>query len=162
MIAKAACFNTMQTSNENNFVHLYSIGRKYRSHDRLFYGVNIEILYVNVKVLPGTAYLFRDWCHRCCFCRFTVLIRHLRHYKTFYNRYSRWSARGIWQYLFREIAGALSDGSVIAAIDSTDIKAYRSADGRRQNGRKGGALLRAIGISKGGHNTKLHAISDRK
>jgi len=58
-------------------------------------------------------------------------------YKTLYNRYNRWSARGIWQYLFREIVGALSDESIIAAIDSTHIKAHRSASGG-----KGGHLLR--------------------
>ena len=58
-------------------------------------------------------------------------------YTTLYNRYNRWSARGVWQYLFREIVGALSDESAMAAIDSTHIKAHRSAGGG-----KGGRVLR--------------------
>jgi transposase len=58
-------------------------------------------------------------------------------YTTLYNRYNRWSARGIWQYLFREIVGGLSDEQDMAALDSTHIKAHRSAGGG-----KGGRVLR--------------------
>lgn len=58
-------------------------------------------------------------------------------YTTLYNRYNRWSQRGIWQYLFREIVGTLSDEQDMAAIDSTHIKAHRSAGGG-----KGGRVLR--------------------
>lgn len=58
-------------------------------------------------------------------------------YTTLYNRYNRWSARGIWQYLFREIVGTLSDEQEMEAIDSTHIKAHRSAGGG-----KGGRVLR--------------------
>lgn len=39
-------------------------------------------------------------------------------------------------------------------IDSTHMKAHRSAGGG-----KGGALVQAIGISRGGRNGKLHALS---
>lgn len=58
-------------------------------------------------------------------------------YTTLYNRYNRWSARGIWQYLFREIVGTLSDETAMAAIDSTHVKAHRCAGGG-----KGGRVLR--------------------
>jgi transposase len=61
-------------------------------------------------------------------------------YTTLYNRYNRWSKRGIWQYLFREIVGALSDEQDMAAVDSTHIKAHRSAGGG-----KGGRVLRRSG-----------------
>lgn len=78
-------------------------------------------------------------------------------YTTLYNRYNRWSARGIWQYLFREIVDTLSDETDIAALDSTHAKSSPLC--RR---RKGGAVAQAIGISRGGRNTKVHAISDTK
>jgi transposase len=51
---------------------------------------------------------------------------------TLYNRYNRWSARGIWQYLFREIVSDLSDENDMAALDSTHIKAHRCAAGAKK------------------------------
>jgi transposase len=42
-------------------------------------------------------------------------------------------------------------------IDSTHVKAHRSASGG-----KGGEENQAVGRSRGGRNTKLHAISDAK
>ncbi len=53
-------------------------------------------------------------------------------YTTLYNRYNRWFKRGIWQYLFREIAGSLADETDMAAIDSTHIKAHRCAGGGKR------------------------------
>jgi len=70
-------------------------------------------------------------------CRWRDAPREYGSYTTLYNRYNRWSARGIWQYLFCEIVGALSDEQDMAAIDSTHIKAHRSAGGG-----KGGRVLR--------------------
>jgi len=61
-------------------------------------------------------------------------------YTTLYNRYHRWSARGIWQYLFREIVAALSDEEDIASLDSTHVKAHRCAGGG-----KGGLLRKPSG-----------------
>ena len=60
-------------------------------------------------------------------------------YTTLYNRYNRWSARGIWQYLFREIVGTLSDEADLAALDSTHVKAHRCAGGG-----KGGLLRKRL------------------
>ncbi|ARR55285.1 hypothetical protein HY78_18465 [Rhizorhabdus wittichii DC-6] len=51
--------------------------------------------------------------------------------------------------------GAL-DASNIQLIDSTTVKAYRSGVG----GKKGGAALQAIGRSRGGRATKIHAVTD--
>jgi transposase len=44
---------------------------------------------------------------------------------TIYNRLQRWSARGLWQKLFRTLVTATSDD--IHMIDSTTAKAHRSA-----------------------------------
>src|SRR3712207_2487269 len=47
---------------------------------------------------------------------------------TIYNRYNRWSRRGLWQRLFEKVAAT---GAVPAKlnIDSTHVKAHRSASG---------------------------------
>lgn len=51
-------------------------------------------------------------------------------YTTIYNRFNRWAKRGHWQAIFEALAVTLS-------IDSTSIKAHRSASGG-----KGGSMNR--------------------
>ena len=51
---------------------------------------------------------------------------------TLYNRYNRWSERGVWQYLFREIVTDLSDENEMVALDSTHMKAHRCAAGAKK------------------------------
>ncbi len=55
---------------------------------------------------------------------------------TIYNRFNGWSARGVWRGLFEKVAasGAIPDE---LSIDSTHVKAHRSAAGsKRGSGRK--------------------------
>ena len=75
-------------------------------------------------------------------------------HKTIYNRFARWSERGIWQKIFAAVASP-SEPPKQAALDSSHIKAHRCAGGG-----KGGAELQAIGLTKGGRNSKIHAIVD--
>jgi transposase len=58
---------------------------------------------------------------------------------TIYNRYNRWSARGLWQRLFEKIAasGPVPDE---LCLDSSHVKAHRSAAGG-----KGGKRARRSG-----------------
>jgi len=56
---------------------------------------------------------------------------------TIYNRFHRWSARGVWRHLFEALVKA--DDTEIQMIDSTTAKAHRSAAGG-----KGGRLPRAL------------------
>ena len=76
--------------------------------------------------------------------------------KTLYNRFVRWAERGIWERIFSALAGG-EDVPDRLFIDSTRIKVHRCA--RR---RKRGALAHGIGRTKGGRNTKLHAVCDAK
>ena len=46
---------------------------------------------------------------------------------TIYNRYHRWSQRGIWQAMFASLVEASPGG--LQLIDSTTAKAHRSAAG---------------------------------
>src|SRR5436190_17767735 len=66
---------------------------------------------------------------------------------TIYNRFVRWARRGIWENLFRELArnGRSTDTQM---IDSTHVKAHRSAAGGK--GGRGSRLLaaRAVGATR--------------
>jgi transposase len=47
---------------------------------------------------------------------------------TIYNRFVRWARRGLWENLFRELAGCGRSADT-QMIDSTHVKAHRSAAG---------------------------------
>ncbi|WP_100962110.1 IS5 family transposase [Bosea sp. FBZP-16] len=74
--------------------------------------------------------------------------------KTLYNRYVRWAAKGIWVDLFHVLASAGGPPAQVL-IDSSAVKAHRSASGG-----KGGKRNQAIGRSRGGRTTKIHALTD--
>ena len=48
--------------------------------------------------------------------------------KTLYNRFVRWSAKGVWQALFQALAAA-GGPSAEVLLDSTHVKAHRCAAG---------------------------------
>src|SRR5262252_5052378 len=54
-------------------------------------------------------------------------------YTTAYNRFNRWSRRGIWKRIFDRLASKSRDNLYL--IDSTIVKAHRSASGAK-GGRK--------------------------
>jgi transposase len=47
-------------------------------------------------------------------------------YTTIYNRFVRWARRGIWENLFRQLAGN-GRSAATQMVDSTHVKAHRSA-----------------------------------
>ena len=55
---------------------------------------------------------------------------------TIYNRYNRWSGRGIWRRLFEKIAASAPVAEELS-LDSSHVKAHRSAAGG-----KGGKRVR--------------------
>ena len=74
--------------------------------------------------------------------------------KTLYNRYVRWAEKGVWLALFQALAKAGGPPAQVL-IDSSAVKAHRSAAGG-----KGGEKNQAIGRSRGGRTTKIHALTD--
>jgi transposase len=58
---------------------------------------------------------------------------------TIYNRFVRWARRGVWERLFNTLAGR-GRSAHIQMIDSTHVKAHRSASGG-----KGGSKIRRSG-----------------
>ena len=68
---------------------------------------------------------------------------------TIYNRFARWAERGVWERLFRELAAHGRSGET-QMIDSTHVKAHRSASGakggsrtRRLDARAAGAIRKS-------------------
>ena len=62
-------------------------------------------------------------------------------YTTAYNRFNRWSARGIWKRIFDHLAAKSRDPFV--AIDSSVVKAHRAASGA-----KGGKQNKESGLAE--------------
>src|SRR5258708_27657880 len=52
-------------------------------------------------------------------------------YTTVYNRFNRWSRQGVWTGIFKALTGHTGIWTGDAAIDSTSIKAHRSAAGAK-------------------------------
>lgn len=63
---------------------------------------------------------------------------------TIYNRYNRWSAQGVWRRLFETLAaqGSIPDE---LSIDSTHVKAHRSASGAKGGRPRKRLVVRAAG-----------------
>ena len=77
---------------------------------------------------------------------------------TIYNRFTRWAERGVWEKLFRELAdcGRSTD---VQMIDSTHIKAHRSASGGKGGSRRRRLDARAAGaIRKSTQSRMLKAV----
>ena len=66
---------------------------------------------------------------------------------TIYNRFVRWAERGVWERLFRELAGR-SRASETQMIDSTHIKAHRSASGGKGGSRNRRLAAHAAGATR--------------
>ena len=57
-------------------------------------------------------------------------------HKTIYNRFARWSARGIWQAIFMAVATSCSETPGQVALDSSHVKVHRCASGGKGGPRR--------------------------
>jgi transposase len=64
-------------------------------------------------------------------------------YTTIYNRWNRWSRRGVWRRLFEALREAAPED--VHAIDSTSAKAHRSAAGGKGGPRRRRSAAPAAG-----------------
>ncbi|WP_228391861.1 IS5 family transposase [Gluconobacter aidae] len=78
-------------------------------------------------------------------------------HKTLYNRWKRWSDMGIFSRMMDGLAAGRAEPQTIM-IDATYLKAHRTASSLRP---KKGDPGRLIDRTKGGMNTKLHAVIDQ-
>ena len=66
---------------------------------------------------------------------------------TIYNRFVRWAERGVWERLFRQLAArGRSDDTQM--IDSTHVKAHRSASGAKRGSTSRLLAARAAGATR--------------
>ncbi|BAU38479.1 transposase [Acetobacter pasteurianus NBRC 101655] len=78
-------------------------------------------------------------------------------HKTLYNRWKRWGDMGIFMRMMDGLSAEKAEPQTIM-IDATYLKAHRTASSLRL---KKGDPGRLIGRTKGGMNTKLHAVTDQ-
>ena len=77
---------------------------------------------------------------------------------TIYNRFVRWAQRGVWENLFRELA-AKGRSTQTQMIDSTHIKAHRSAAGGKGGSRNRRLAAHAEGATRRSmHSQMLKAV----
>jgi transposase len=90
------------------------------------------------RVISGIVHVLR------CGCRWCDCPPEYGPPTTIYNRFVRWAERGVWENLFRAlvVTGRSAD---IQMIDSTYVKAHRSAAGG-----KGGSTSRLLAVRAAG------------
>jgi transposase len=93
------------------------------------------------RVISGILHVLRSGC-RWCDCPEAYGPP-----TTIYNRFVRWARRGVWENLFRKLAG---DGrsADMQMIDSTHVKAHRSAAGGKGGSRNRRLAARAAGATR--------------
>jgi transposase len=72
-----------------------------------------------------------------------------------YQYYRRWCRDGLWEQVWQSVAPATAVSAVY--LDSSHIKVHRSGLNPA-----GGRETQALGLTKGGWNTKVHAAVDRR
>jgi transposase len=82
------------------------------------------------RVISGILHVLKSGCRWCDY---------LPEYgppTTIYNRFVRWAERGVWENMFRALAGS---GRALQTqmIDSTHVKAHRSASGGKGGAKSG-------------------------
>ena len=92
-------------------------------------------------VISGILYVLR------CGCRWKDCPPEYGPPTTIYNRFVRWAERGVWERLFRELAARGRSGD-IQMIDSTHVKAHRSAAGGKGGSRNRRSAARAAGETR--------------
>jgi transposase len=93
------------------------------------------------RVISGIIHVLKSGC-RWCDCP-----PEYAPYTTIYNRFVRWAERGIWENLFRKLAGNGRSADT-QMIDSTHVKAHRSAAGGKGGSRSRLLAVRAAGATR--------------
>ena len=73
-------------------------------------------------------------------------------WQSVYARFAKWQKDGVWENIFAELSRDVDTENL--SIDSTCVKVHESSNGGEKTENK------AVGRTKGGLNTKVHAIVD--
>jgi transposase len=90
------------------------------------------------RIISGIVHRLREG------CRWRALPAEYGPYTTVFNRYNRWSKRGLWQDIFAALAGC-AEPPVVAMIDSTAVRAHRAASGAKGGNAAKPSAARAAG-----------------
>ena len=77
------------------------------------------------------------------------------HWDAVYNRFRRWERRGIWRQLWERLQTEACPLTRHLFIDATIVRAHQHAAGALK--KNGGQAAQALGRSRGGLSTKIHA-----
>ena len=97
------------------------------------------------RIISGILYRLREG------CRWRAVPEVYGPCTTVFNRYNRWSKRGLWQGIFAGLVGC-NDPPAVMMIDSTAVKAHRSSAGARRSPEKRGIKSRPSAV---------HAVAGR-
>jgi transposase len=89
------------------------------------------------RVISGILYRFREG------LRWRAVPEVYGPRTTLFNRFNRWSQRGVWQSLFAALA-ACGDPPLEAMVDSTTVRAHRSAAGAKGGSKTSRSAARAV------------------
>jgi transposase len=81
------------------------------------------------------------------------LPEHFGNWSVVYTRFNRWAKKGVWERLFKHLATDVDNE--YAMIDSSIVRAHQHSTCAKTDRKR-----QAIGRSKGGLSTKIHAIVD--
>ena len=93
------------------------------------------------RVISGIVHVLKSG------CRWSDCPPEYGPHTTIYNRFARWAQRGIGEKLFRELAGSGRSADT-QMIDSTHVKAHRSAAGGKGGSRNRLWAARAAGETR--------------
>jgi transposase len=93
------------------------------------------------RVISGIIHRFREG------CRWRALPDEYGPYTTVFNRFNRWSKRGLWQQIFTALVEA-GGSPVLGMIDSSAVRAHRSASGAKGGRRARPSAARGAGVRR--------------
>lgn len=87
-------------------------------------------------------------------CQWRLLPSIYGHWRAIHKRFKSWSNRGIWRELFEYMQ--IDPDIEIAMLDATIVRAHACAAGYKKDSQE----QEALGRSRGGFSTKIHALVD--
>jgi transposase len=100
------------------------------------------------RFIEGVWYIARSG------CQWRLLPEYYGNWRAVHMRFKEWSDKGIWQQLFESMHTGADKQEVM--IDATIVRAHACSAGYKKDSQ----TLEALGRSKGGFSTKIHALVD--
>ena len=87
-------------------------------------------------------------------CQWRLLPSYYGQWRSIHRRFKRWAEKGVWGYLFQMVQ--TDPDTEVMMIDATIIRAHSCSAGYKKESQ----MEQALGRSKGGFTTKIHALVD--